>query len=61
MRLIEGQHPASLLFSLAGCSSFQQSSAVQLLQITRGKNRIFYLYDQDVSTGNPQPLFGDTS
>ena len=57
------RHDTSLafLFSLAGCSSFYQSSAVQLQQVTTGKDFIFDLYDQGVSAGNPQPPSGDSS
>ena len=49
------------MFSLAGYSSFQQSSAVQLQQVTIEKNLTFDLYDQGVSAGNPQPPFGESS
>jgi len=49
------------LFSLAGCSFFYQSSAVQLQQVTIGKNFTFDLYDQDVSAGIPQPPFGEST
>ena len=57
------RHDTSLafLFSLAGCSSFKQSSAVQLQQATVGKNLTFDLYDQGVSAGNPQQPFGESS
>ena len=53
--------PLASMFSLAGCSFFHQSSAVQLQQVTIGKNLTFDLYDQGVSAGNPRPLFGDSS
>jgi len=48
------------LFSLAGDSYFSQSSAVQLQQVTIGKDLTFDLYDQGVSAGNPQPPSGDS-
>ena len=53
--------PLAFLFSLAGCSSLKQSSAVQLQQATIGKELTFDLYDQCVSAGNPQPTSGDSS
>ena len=53
--------PLAFVISLAGCSSFKQSSAVQLQQVTIGKNLTFDLYDQGVSAGNPQPPSGDSS
>ena len=53
--------PLVFLVKLAGCSSFKQSSAVQLQQVTSGKNLTFDLYDQGVSAGNPQPPSGDSS
>ena len=53
--------PLASLFSLAGCSFFHQSSAVQLQQVTIEKNLTFDLYDQGVSAGNPQPPFGESS
>ena len=34
---------------------------MQLQQVTIGKNLTFDLYDQDVSAGNPQPPFGESS
>ena len=48
------------MISLAGLS-FQQSQAVQLQQVTIGKNLTFDLYDRGVSAGNPQPPSGDSS
>ena len=53
--------PRWFVISLAGCSSFKQSSAVQLQQVTIGKDLTFDLYDQGVSAGNPQPPFGESS
>ena len=53
--------PRWFVISLAGCSSFKQSSAVQLQQVTIGKDLTFDLYDQGVSAGNPQPPSGDSS
>ena len=55
------RNDTSLVFviSLAGCSSFTQSSAVQLQQVTIGKDLTFDLYDQGVSAGNPQPPFAN--
>ena len=53
--------PLAFLISLAGCSSFKQSSAVQLQQVTIGKDLTFDLYDQGVSAGNPQPPSGGSS
>ena len=55
------RHLAGLFVLLARCSSFQQSSAVQLQQVTIGKDLTFDLYDQGVSAGNPQPPFGESS
>ena len=53
--------PLAFVISLAGCSSFKQSSAVQLQQVTIGKDLTFDLYDRCVSAGNPQPPFGESS
>ena len=53
--------PRWFVISLAGCSSFKQSSAVQLQQVTIGKDLTFDLYDQGVSAGNLQPPFGEAS
>ena len=36
-------------------------NAVQLQQVTTGKDLTFDLYDQGVSAGNPQPPFGESS
>tara|TARA_B100000941_G_C28358254_1_gene475571 strand:+ start:44 stop:250 length:207 start_codon:yes stop_codon:yes gene_type:complete len=58
---VKNDSPLAFLFSLAGCSFFCQSSAVQLQQVTSGKNLTFDLYDQGVSAGNPQPPSGDSS
>ena len=49
------------MISLAGCSSFKQSSAAQLQQVTIGKNLTFDFLDQGVSAANPQPAFGESS
>ena len=49
------------MISLAGCSSFKQSSVVQLQQVTIRTNRNFDLYDQGVSAGNHQLPFGESS
>ena len=43
---VKNDTPLALVFSLAGCSSFQQSSPLQLQQVTTGTNRTFDLYDQ---------------
>ena len=59
--LVSNDTPLAFVISLAGCSSFKQSSAVQLQQVTIGKNLTFDLYDQGVSAGNPQPPSGDSS
>ena len=48
------------MISLAGLS-FQQSQAVQLQQVTIGKNLTVVLYNQGISAGNPQPPSGDSS
>ena len=53
--------PLVFLVKLARCSSFKQSSSVQLQQVTIGKDLTFDLYDQDVSAGNLQPPFGESS
>ena len=53
--------PLVSVFSLAGCSSFQQYLVVQLKQVTTGKHLTFDLYDQGVSAGNPQPPLGESS
>ena len=58
---VSNDTPLAFVISLAGCSSFKQSSAVQLQQVTIGKNLTFDLYDQGVSAGNPQPPSGDSS
>ena len=58
---VSNDTPLAFVISLAGCSSFKQSSAVQLQQVTSGTNRTFDLYDQGVSAGNPQPPFGESS
>ena len=58
---VSNDTPLAFVISLAGCSSFEQSSAVQLQQVTNGKNLTFDLYDQGVSAGNPQPPSGDSS
>ena len=34
---------------------------MQLQQVTIGKNRTFVLYDQGVSSGNPQPPIGESA
>ena len=34
---------------------------MQLQQVTIGKNRTFVLYDQGVSSGKPQPPFGESA
>ena len=44
-----------------GVSSFQQSTAVQLQQVTIGTKHIFDLYDQGVIARYPQPPLGDSS
>jgi len=59
--VLRNDTPLAFVFSLAGCSSFQQSSAVQLQQVIIGTNRTFDLYDQGVSAGNPQPPFEDSA
>jgi len=53
--------PLAYLFSLAGYSTYQQSSTVQLQQVTIRKNRTSDLYDQSVRAENPQPRFGESS
>ena len=58
---VSNDTPLAFVISLAGCSSFKKSSAVQLQQVTIGKNLTFDLYDQGVSAGNPQPPSGDSS
>ena len=58
---VSNDTPLAFVISLAGCSFFKQSSAVQLQQVTIGKNLTFDLYDQGVSAGNPQPPSGDSS
>ena len=58
---VSNDTPLAFVISLAGGSSFKQSSAVQLQQVTIGKNLTFDLYDQGVSAGNPQPPSGDSS
>ena len=58
---VSNEIPLAFVISLAGCSSFKQSSAVQFQQVTIGKNLTFDLYDQGVSAGNPQPPSGDSS
>ena len=58
---VSNDTPLAFVISLAGCSSFKQSYAVQLQQVTIGKDLTFDLYDQGVSAGNPQPPSGDSS
>ncbi len=53
--------PRWFVISLAGCSSFYQSSAVQLQQVTIGKDLTYDLYDQGVSARNPRPPFGESA
>ena len=49
-----------LLFHWRGVR-FLQSLAVQLQQVTIGKDLTFDLYDQGVSTGNTKPPFGESA
>ena len=49
-----------LLFHWRGVR-FLQSLAVQLQQVTIGKDLTFDLYDQGVSAGNTQPPFGESA
>ena len=58
---VSNDTPLAFVISLAGCSSFKQSSAVQLQQVTIGKDLTFDIYDHCVSAGNPQPPFGESS
>ena len=58
---VSNDTPLAFVISLAGCSSFKQSYAVQLQQVTIGNDLTFDLYDQGVSAGNPQPPSGDSS
>ena len=50
--------PLAFVISLAGCSSFKQSSAVQLQQVTIGKNLTF---DLTIKVSAHQPPSGDSS
>ena len=58
---VSNDTPLAFVISLAGCSSFKLSSALQLQQVTSKTNRTFDRWDQGVSAGNPQPPSGDSS
>ena len=58
------RNDTSLVFSCFGWRGVRISgnfNAVQLQQVTIGKNLTFDLYDQGVSAGNPQPPFGKSA